>query len=74
MKLIHNKTFLFALLTIAAIFVVIAAGVAIKIVHDKSVTSKTIVSVPKEMSEKEIEPIDVPEDDSFLDQSNIEEK
>lgn len=74
MKLIHNKTFLFALLTIAAIFVVIAAGIAIKIVHDKSVTSKTIVSVPKEMSEKEIEPIDVPEDDSFLDQSNIEEE
>ena len=74
MKLIHNKTFLFALLTIAAIFIVVAAGIAIKIVHDKSVTSKTVVSVPKEMTEKEIEPIEVPDDDSFLDQSNIEEE
>ena len=74
MKLFHNKTVLFTFLTVAAVFIVVAAGIAIKIVHDRSVTSQTVVSVPKEMNEKTIEPIERPDEDSFVDLSDVEEE
>ena len=75
MKLLHNKSFLMTVLIVAAVIVVVAAGIAIKIVHDKTVTSSTVVSAPKEMSEKPItiEPIDIPEEDSIIDISGEEE-
>ena len=74
MKVLNKKNLLFVLLTLFAIGIVIGSGVAIKMQFDKKSSAVQPLSSPVAKQVTEIPTVDIPEEDSFIDLSDVEEE